>query len=167
MDRRELLAAACSALPFYLATPANAQLKPVSGPFAGSPEDRESLKKTGDLIRAAFAKGDLAGILACHHPDVIKALAYNRYLVGIDALRQDLLVTLQAFTLEFIENTVENTLFHNGTAVEETLFTIQGNPKTAAGAPFTFKGRSMVVYVRYAASPTGWASIREVVQPAP
>jgi hypothetical protein len=165
MDRREMLAVACSTLPFYLATVTNAQLKPVTEPFAGSPEERESLKKTGDHIRAAFARGDLAGILACHHPDVIKALAYDRYLVGIEALRQDLLVTLQAFTLEFMENTVENTLFHNGTAIEETLFTIQGNPKTA-GDPFTFKGRSMVVYVRYAASPTGWASIREVVQPA-
>ena len=91
MDRRELLAAACSALPFYLATSTNAQLKPVTGLFAGSPEERESLKKTGDLIRAAFARGDLAGILACHHPDVIKALAYNRYLVGIEELKQDLL----------------------------------------------------------------------------
>jgi hypothetical protein len=27
-------------------------------------------------------------------------------------------------------------------------------------------GRSMVVYVRYPKSPTGWASIREIVQPA-
>jgi hypothetical protein len=165
MDRRKLLAAACSAVPFYLATFTDAQLKPAAGPFTGSSEERESLKQTGDRIRAAFARGDLAGILALHHPEVIKALAYNRYLVGIDALRQDLLGTLQAFSLEFIENTVESTLFHNGTAVEESLFAIQGTPKTA-GTPFLFKGRSMVVYVRYPASPTSWASIREIVQPA-
>ena len=74
-------------------------------------------------------------------------------------------MTLQTFNLEFIENKVETTLFHSGTAVEETLFTVQGNPKSP-GASFIFKGRSMVVYVRYAASPTGWASIREIVQPA-
>lgn len=165
MDRRKLLAAACSSVPFYLATLTNAQLKPTAGAFTGSSEERESLKQTGDRIRAAFAKGDLDGILALHHPDVIKALAYNRYLVGIDALRQDLHETLQAFALEFTENTVESTLFHTGTAVETSLFAIQGNPKTE-GTPFLFKGRSMVVYVRYSASPTGWASIREIVQPA-
>jgi hypothetical protein len=165
MDRRRLLAAAWSAVPFYLATTTSAQLKPASGPFTGSPEERESLKQTGDGIRAAFARGDLDEILAFHHPDVIKALAYNRYLVGIDALQRDLHETLQAFSLKFIENTVESTLFHSGTAVEESLFAIQGTPKTA-GTPFLFKGRSMVVYVRYSASPTGWASIREIVQPA-
>jgi ketosteroid isomerase-like protein len=164
MDRRKLLATACSSVPFYLATRTIAQLKPAAEPSTGSSEDRESLKQTGDRIRAAFARGDLAEILAFHHPDVIKALAYNRYLVGIDALRQDLHETLQAFTLEFTENTVESTLFHTGTAVETSLFAIQGTPKTP-GAPFQFKGRSMVVYVRYSPSPTGWASIREIVQP--
>jgi hypothetical protein len=29
-----------------------------------------------------------------------------------------------------------------------------------------FKGRAMVVSVRYKKSPTGWASIREMIQPA-
>ena len=165
MDRRKLIAAAWSAVPFYLTAMTSAQIKPAAGSFTGTSEERESLKQTGDRIRAAFAKGDLDGILAFHHPEVIKALAYNRYLVGIDALREDLHETLHAFALEFTENTVESTLFHTGTAVETSLFAIQGTPKTA-GTPFLFKGRSMVVYVQYSASPTGWASIREIVQPA-
>jgi hypothetical protein len=29
-----------------------------------------------------------------------------------------------------------------------------------------FRGRTQVVYVRYKRSPTGWASIREIIQPA-
>jgi hypothetical protein len=43
----------------------------------GSPNDRESLKKTSEVIRAAFARGDIEAIMACHHPDVAKALSYK------------------------------------------------------------------------------------------
>jgi hypothetical protein len=56
-------------------------------------------------------------------------------------------------------------LIQGNTAVEQTVFTIQGTPKKG-GAPFLFKGRAQVVYVRYKMSPTGWASIREIIQPA-
>jgi ketosteroid isomerase-like protein len=67
--------------------------------------------------------------------------------------------------LEFKESRVESVFFQGNTAVEESAFTIQGTPKSG-GTPFEFKGRSMVVYVRYKKSPTGWASIREIIQPA-
>jgi hypothetical protein len=73
--------------------------------------------------------------------------------------------TLKGAQLEFIDNQVENTFFQGETAVEDSLFAIRVTPK-AGGASSVFKGRSMVVYVRYALSPTGWASIREVVQAA-
>ena len=33
--------------------------------------------KTGELIRAAFSKGDIETIKSFHHPDVIKALGYK------------------------------------------------------------------------------------------
>jgi ketosteroid isomerase-like protein len=165
MNRRDLLTAACRAVPCVLLTTGSGQSTTPVHPYLGSPEQRESLKQTGDAIRAAFARGDVPGILAYHHPDVIKALSYQKYFNGIKALRLDLLATLQSVQLEFIDNQLENTFFQGETAVEDSLFTIKITPK-AGGASSIFKGRSMVVYVRYAQSPTGWASIREIVQPA-
>jgi hypothetical protein len=43
-------------------------------------------------------------------------------------------------------------------------FAIRATP-IAGGPPDSFKGRSMVVYTRSKESPTGWITIREVVQP--
>jgi ketosteroid isomerase-like protein len=137
-----------------------------SDQFAGSKQDQESLRKTGEAIRAAFARGDLDAAMAYHHPDVIKALAPDKYLVGREAVRADLANTFSKFRLEFVEDHVESIFFEGRTAVEESLFTIQGKP-LADGTPFLIKGRSMVVYVRDRRSPTGWASIREIIQPAP
>ena len=134
--------------------------------YVGSNQDRDSLQKTSEAIRAAFARGDVEAIMAYHHPDVIKALAYDKYLVGREALKADVAGTLQRFNLEWIENRVESTFVQGDTAVELTAFAIKGTPKNG-GQAFLFEGRAMVVYVRYQKSPTGWASIREVIQPAP
>jgi ketosteroid isomerase-like protein len=131
----------------------------------GSKNDRDALEKTSEAIRAAFARGDVATILAYHHPDVLKGLSYGKSIDGRDALEADLTGTLQRFSLEWQENRVESTLFQGDTAVELTVFTIKGTPRNG-GEPFLFKGRAMVVYVRYKKSPTGWASIRELIQPA-
>jgi ketosteroid isomerase-like protein len=165
MNRRDLLTTACRAAPCVLLTTASGQSTTSAKQYLGSPGQRESLKQTCDAIRSAFGRGDVPGILAYHHPEVIKALSYQKYLKGIDALRQDLLGTLEAVKLEFIDNQIENTFFQSETAVEESLFAIKSTPR-AGGASSIFKGRSMVVYVRYPRSPTGWASIREIVQPA-
>ncbi|MEP7317982.1 MAG: DUF4440 domain-containing protein, partial [Panacibacter sp.] len=116
-------------------------------------------------IRAAFASGDIASIILYHHPDVIKALGYNKYLKGRDAVEADLKGTFKNFNLFFRENQVESLLIQGNTAIEQTLFTIEGTPKDGS-KPFVFKGRAMVVYTRYKLSPTGWASIREIIQPA-
>ena len=132
--------------------------------YAGTASDRASLAKTGQAIRDAFARGDIDAILAYHHPDVIKALGYHHYLVGREAVKADLLASLGRNHLEFKESHDESVLFQGRTAVEESVFAIQVTPKDG-GKPFLFKGRSMVVYVRYSKSPTGWASIREIIQP--
>lgn len=133
--------------------------------FAGPERDRNSLQKTSEGIRAAFARGDVAAIMAYHHPDVIKALGFHKYLVGRDAVEADLRKTLQQFNLEFDENRVESLLIQGNTAVEQTVFAIKSTPKSG-GQPYLFKGRTQVVYVRYKKSPTGWASIREIIEPA-
>ena len=59
--------------------------------------------------------------------------------------------TFQQFNLEWKENRVESILIRGDTAVEQTVFAIQGTPQNGG---------------RYEKSPTGWASIRELVQPA-
>jgi ketosteroid isomerase-like protein len=133
--------------------------------YGSSDKDRTALEKTSEAIRAAFAKGDVATAMEYHHPDVVKALAFHKYVIGRDAVAADLRGTLQQFTLEFVENQVESLLIEGNTAVEQTLFAIKGTPK-GGGDLFLFKGRAMVVYIRYKNSPTGWASIREMIQPA-
>ncbi|HEX4310095.1 MAG TPA: hypothetical protein VHZ25_08695 [Acidobacteriaceae bacterium] len=140
--------------------------------FAQSDADRAAVEKTGAAIRAAFAAGDVATAMRYHHPEVRKALAYDKVLVGREAVAANLRETMAKFHVEFVRNDVESLLIVGDAAVEQTLFTIRVSPVgaaagAAAGASYEFKGRTMVVYVRYADSPTGWASIRELIQPAP
>jgi ketosteroid isomerase-like protein len=101
-----------------------------------------------------------------HHPDVIKALSSSAaYQVGSSAVRAGLAGTLKDFSLTFTESHVDNLYFQGDTAVETSTFAITGTPKHG-GQPFVFRGRSLVVYVRFDKSPSGWASIRELIQPA-
>jgi hypothetical protein len=103
--------------------------------------------------------------MAFHHPEVVKSLSYGNYLIGSEAVQKDIAATLQRFNLEWKENHVRSVFIRGDTAVELTDFVIQGTPKKQ-GEPFLFRGRAMIVYVRYKNSPTGWASIREIIQPA-
>jgi ketosteroid isomerase-like protein len=128
-------------------------------------KDRAALERTSKAIRDAFARGDLATMMAYHHPDVVKALSFHSYQNGRDAVEAGLRSGFQQYRMEFVEHRLEYLMIRGDTAVEESLFTIRSTPK-AGGAPFIFKGRAMVVYVRYKESPSGWASIREMIQPA-
>ena len=134
--------------------------------FGDDKADRAAIEKTGEAVRAAFARGDIPAILSYHHPDVTKALAYSRYLVGRSALAADLRSTFESYRLEFLQNDVEILSIHGDIATEQILFSVKGTPKKS-GAPFLFRGRTMLILVRYDKSPTGWATLREIVQPAP
>jgi ketosteroid isomerase-like protein len=127
--------------------------------------DRESLEQTSAAIRAAFARGDIPAIMSYHHPDVAKSLNYGHFLEDRDAVQADITALLKRYTVEWKENSVRSLFIQGDTAVELTDFTIQGTPKSH-GEPFTYRGRAMVVYVRFKDSPSGWASIREIIQPA-
>lgn len=127
--------------------------------------DQNAIERTSAAIRSAFAKSDVAEVMKYLHPNVNKALSFQKVLIGRDAVASDLRETFKQFHLEFVDNRVESLLIENDTAVEQTLFSLKGTPKSG-GEPFVYKGRAMVVYVRYKQSPTGWASIREVIQPA-
>ena len=134
--------------------------------YAGLNNDRGTVEKTNDAIQAAFAHGDVATIMTYLHPDVvIKAFTSDSYISGTDEVQAYLTRSFKIFNLEIVDNHVESTTIENGTAVEKTLFTIKGTPKNG-GDPFMFKVQSMNVYVKYKNSPTGWASVRQVVLPA-
>jgi ketosteroid isomerase-like protein len=128
-------------------------------------KDRAALEQTSLAIRAAFARGDVAGVMAYHHPDVVKALTFHTYQNGADEVAAGLRGTFEKYRVEFLEDKNEYLLIRGDTAIEQSLFTIRSTPK-GGGAPAILKGRAMVVYVRYAKSPTGWAAIREMIQPA-
>lgn len=132
---------------------------------ANSQDDKieSEILKTGELIRAAFSKGDLETIRSFHHPEVVKALGYKNLLTGRDAVIDGLRGTLEGFNLEFVDNRVESILIEGDIAIEQTLFSIRGTPKKN-GEPFVFSGRTLVTYIKYKNSPTGWATIREIIQ---
>ncbi|MGD1958097.1 MAG: YybH family protein [Fulvivirga sp.] len=119
----------------------------------------------GKAIREAFGNKDIEKIRSLHHPEVVKALGYNDLKTGREDVINSLIGTLTNFTLEFIENDVESILIQGNMATEQTRFAIKGTPKDG-GESWVFSGRTVVTYIRYKDSPTGWATIREIIQPA-
>jgi ketosteroid isomerase-like protein len=139
---------------------ASAQIQP---PTAA---DRLALARTTQAIRDAFARGDVDAIVALHHPDVIKYFGGKNVVTGRAELRKGLIATFKNVRMEFAGNKVESTVFNGSTAIETSIFTFRVIPKNGGESTLS-RGRSMVVYVRYKDSPTGWASIREMAQAAP
>jgi hypothetical protein len=126
---------------------------------------RQEILDHGKTTRDAFAARDLEKIKSLHHPKVVKALGYDDLKQGREEVMQGLEGVLKSYTLAFVENKVENIFIQDDLVIEQTRFAIRGTPK-GEGDPFVFKGRTMVTYVRYPDSPTGWAAIREIIQPA-
>ena len=126
-------------------------------------DDINAFKKLRADLGAAFINGDVQTITSYHHPDVVKALAVDNLLVGRDANMASLKGTLEAYSVNFKEHKIESFEIHGNTATEISSFTIEGTPR-GNSQPFTFKGRSMVIYIRYKESPAGWALIREMIQ---
>src|ERR1700754_1214078 len=131
---------------------------------SGSPEERESFDKTKELILEGFSKGDVKAVLALHHPDVVKYFGGKNIVTGIEGLKKQLTDMFSYGKTEFIENNIESTVFNGDAVVETSIFAMRLIPKNGDSAR-VFRGRSMVVYVRYKDSPTGWASLREMTQP--
>ena len=125
---------------------------------------KKEILNHGAEIRKAFAENDLEKIKLLHHPNVEKVLGYKDLKKGREEIIASLKGTLDNFTLEFIKNDVESVFIQGDVAIEQTAFAIKGTPKNS-GDSFIFKGRTMVTYIRYSESPTGWATIREIIQP--
>jgi ketosteroid isomerase-like protein len=139
---------------------------PVEAAMADEAADLAALRQTSEAIRAGFARGDVAEVMRYHHAEVRKALAHDRVLIGAQAVAADLAGSFAAVSIEFVGNDVESLIVQGDTAIEQTRFTVRVTPKSG-GAPSIFRGRAQIVYVRSAKSPSGWASLRELVQPFP
>ena len=126
--------------------------------------DRAVLAKMRVDIGRAFAQGDVAAIMACHAEAVEKSFESGSRLVGKAAVEESLRATLSQNRVVFRSNELESLLIRGDVAVEVARFVIEGTPK-AGGEPWRFVGRTQVVYLRDPASPCGWSTIRELVQP--
>lgn len=137
---------------------------------AQSPTDsialRQSFDKNIAALEAAFAKGDAALVASLHHPQVIKYFGGTNVVIGRAALEKGLIEWFKNTKVEFVENTVESTVFNGETAIQTSIFAIKSTPKNG-GEPTIGRGRSMVIYVRDKSSPTGWLTLREMTQAAP
>jgi ketosteroid isomerase-like protein len=122
--------------------------------------DKQSLDETTAAIRAAFSRGDISAVVALHHPNVVKYFGGDNVVTGRVGLIKQLTGVFRNTKVEFVENTVENTIFNDSTAIQTVIFGIRATPKNGGKATI-FRGRSMVVYVRYKDSPYGWVSFRE------
>ena len=123
---------------------------------------RQSLDKATAAIRKAFENG----VGQLHSPNVIKYFGGNNVVVGRDAVEKQARDWFQNSKVEFIENTVENTVFVGNIAIQTVIFSIKTTPKNG-GKSSIGRGRSMVIYIQDKTSPTGWLSLREIAQEAP
>jgi ketosteroid isomerase-like protein len=138
----------------------------VNGQKINDSTESASLDKATAAIRDAFEKGDAALVAKLHSPDIVKYFGGNNVVVGRAALEKGLKNWFQEAKVEFIENTVESTVFNGRIAIQTGIFTIKTIPKNGT-KPSIGRGRSMVVYIRDESSPTGWLSLREMAQAAP
>ena len=127
---------------------------------------RLSLDKATAAIRNAFEKGDAVLVGRLHSPDVIKYFGGTNVLIGRDAVEKGARDWFQNSKVEFVENTVENTEFIGKSAIQTVIFAIKSTPKNG-GQSSIGRGRSMVIYIQDKSSPTGWLTIREIIQEAP
>jgi ketosteroid isomerase-like protein len=132
-------------------------------PAQTSSADEAALDKTDMAVRSAFATGDVDAIRRLHHPDVVKSFP-DGLVVGRDAVMNGLADSFKQAHLEFLEAKTESSIVIGDSAVRIFHFSIRTTPKNGS-PPSTYTGRAMVVYIRSSESPTGWATIRESIQP--
>lgn len=126
----------------------------------------QSLEKATATLRSAFEKADVKLVGQLHSTNVIKYFGGNNVIVGRYAVENSIQEWIQNNSVEFIENTVENTEFFGNVAIQTVIFSIKTTPKNN-GKPSIARGRSMVIYTQDKSSPTGWLTVREIAQEAP
>ena len=136
-------------------------------PVVDNAQDTKAIIQTNEKIREAFANGDIAGILRYHHPRVEKVLSWSDRQLGHADMRKSLTGLFENNQVEFLgrADDMDSLQILGDTAVMVAKFSVSGRPKQGTGQPFLFSGRTMIVYVRYADSPTGWVTYREMIVP--
>ncbi len=125
----------------------------------------KQITATGLAVREAFKNGDLETIKIYHHPDVTKALSYNNLREGRETVLEGLKETMANFDLEFLdEKKTEKVIYQNDLVIKQMLFGLRLIPKNGDD-PFVFRGRTLIILQRTDESPTGWATIYEMIQP--
>ena len=128
-------------------------------------EVARQITATGLAIREAFKIGDIETIKLYHHPNVTKALAFNTLQKGREEVLNGLKETMANFDLEFLDQKTEEVFIYQcDLVIKQMRFGLKLVPKNGDD-PFIFKGRTLLVLQRYEKSPTGWATIHEIIQP--
>ena len=77
----------------------------------GTEEEMKSFGKHIAALTEAFAKGDAAAVARLHHPNIVKYFGGDNVVTGRDALQKGAESWFKNATVEFVENTVESTVF--------------------------------------------------------
>jgi ketosteroid isomerase-like protein len=105
----------------------------------GTDEEMRSLGKHITALLEAFAKGDAATVARLHHSGIVKYFEGNNVVTGRDALQKGAESWFKSATVEFVENTVESTVFNGETAIQTSIFSIKNTPKNG-GKPDISRG---------------------------
>ncbi|GAB5475408.1 MAG: hypothetical protein Mars2KO_35070 [Maribacter sp.] len=126
---------------------------------------RHQVAETGSALREAFKSGDLETIKMYHHPQVTKALSYTNLQKGREEVLRGLKETMANYELEFLdERAKEKFIYQGDLVIQQMRFALRLVPKNGDD-PFVFRGRTLLVLQRYDESPTGWATLHEIIQP--
>ncbi|MEO9868953.1 hypothetical protein [Ekhidna sp.] len=128
-------------------------------------ESKKQLEETSKAIRTAFKNGNVDSIMLYHHPDVMKVFSFDEEPGDFAMVKKGLEDLLVNNEVHFEESEIESRLINDNTSILQTKFKLFGKVKST-GEEWSYEGRTMVVSVKYDKSPTGWATIREIVQPA-
>lgn len=126
--------------------------------------DVAAIEETRAIVFAAYKAGDLDTMMLHFHPDVIQIPSYEKQLIGKDAVRANYAAALEMFDIVLSDH-LEDMHIDGDIASTHGLYTVTLTPK-GGGAALSRSGRYMVLMKRWKASPTGWSTFRELVQPA-
>jgi ketosteroid isomerase-like protein len=127
-------------------------------------DDQQAIEETRERVFTAYKAGDLDTMMVHFHPDVIQIPSYDKALIGKERVRANYAAALEMFDI-VISDDLENMYIDGDVATTHGLYTVTLTPK-AGGEPMQRSGRYMVIMKRWAGSPTGWSTFRELVQPA-
>ena len=96
--------------------------------------DREAVMATRNAVYTAYKRGDVDAMLAHFHPEVIQIPAFDKVLVGIDAVRTNYEAALALFDI-VLEDELENVEIVGDICSMHGTYTVTLTPKDGGGGP--------------------------------